>query len=106
METGTVHVLSWLRLAVEGAGAAVIAYGALGAAVRFVGAAVARAGVPPSIRLDFGRHLALGLEFQLGGDILSTAVAPTWDQIGKLAAVAIVRTALNYFLARELSESP
>jgi uncharacterized membrane protein len=38
----------------------------------------------------------------LGADVLATAVAPSWDDIGKLAAIAILRTALNYFLEREL----
>jgi len=40
----------------------------------------------------------------LGADILATAIAPTWDQIGKLAAIAVIRTALNHFLRRELEE--
>ena len=47
---------------------------------------------------------ALALEFQLGADILSTAVAPTWNEIGKLGAIAIIRTALNYFLSKEMKE--
>ncbi len=46
--------------------------------------------------------LGLALEFLLAADILSTAVAPTWDAIGKLAAVATIRTLLNYFLGQEL----
>jgi len=54
------------------------------------------------IRLTLARHLALALEFQLGADILSTTVAPTWDQIGKLRAIAVIRTGLNYFLMREM----
>lgn len=53
-------------------------------------------------RLTLGRSLALALEFLLGADILKTAVAPTWNDIGMLAAIAILRTALNYFLEREL----
>jgi len=53
-------------------------------------------------RLKFARYLALALELQLGADILSTAVAPSWDQIGKLSAIAVIRTALNYFLRQEL----
>lgn len=56
------------------------------------------------IRLTLARFLALALEFELGADILSTAVAPTWDQIGKLGAIAVIRTALNYFLTREMRE--
>ena len=54
------------------------------------------------IRLSLGRNLGLALEFLLGADILQTAVAPTWDDIGKLAAIAVLRTGLNYFLDREL----
>jgi uncharacterized membrane protein len=38
--------------------------------------------------------------FQLDADILSTAIAPSWDQIDKLAAIAIIRTGLNFFLSR------
>jgi uncharacterized membrane protein len=56
------------------------------------------------IRLILARYLALALEFQLGADILSTAIAPSWDQIGKLGAIAVIRTALNYFLTREMKE--
>ena len=44
------------------------------------------------------------MEFQLGADILSTAIAPSWEQIGKLGAIAVIRTALNYFLSREMRE--
>lgn len=54
------------------------------------------------IRLSLGRSLALALEFELGADILKTAVAPTWNDIGLLAAIAVLRTALNYFLEQEL----
>ncbi len=56
------------------------------------------------MRLGLGRYLALGLEFQLASDVLRTAVAPTLREIGELAAVAAIRTALNYFLAREIKE--
>lgn len=57
------------------------------------------------IRLSLGKSLAVGLELLLGADILNTAVAPSWDEIGKLAAIATIRTALNYFLERELKQS-
>jgi uncharacterized membrane protein len=52
----------------------------------------------------FSRYLSLALEFQLASDILSTAVAPSWDEIGKLGATAVIRTTLNYFLSREIQE--
>ena len=54
------------------------------------------------IRLTLGRSLALALELELGADILKTAVAPNWNDVGLLAAIAVLRTALNYFLEREL----
>jgi uncharacterized membrane protein len=57
------------------------------------------------IRLAFARYLTLALELQLAADILSTSVAPSWNQIGKLAAIAVIRTALNYFLNKELQHA-
>jgi uncharacterized membrane protein len=55
-------------------------------------------------RLTLARFLALALEFQLAADVLATAVSPSWTQIGKLGAIAVIRTALNYFLAQEIKE--
>lgn len=92
-----------LVVIVEAAGAVVIGVGAVTAFVLFVIAILRRdtAGFV-KVRLLLGRFLALGLEFQLASDVLTTAVAPTFEEIGKLAAIAAIRTALNYFLAREI----
>ena len=57
------------------------------------------------VRLTLGRFLALGIEFQLASDILTTAVSPTFDDIGMLAAIAAIRTLLNYFLAQEIERA-
>ena len=57
------------------------------------------------VRLLLGRFLAIGLEFQLASDILGSAVSPTFDEIGKLGAIAGIRTALNYFLAKEIEKA-
>jgi uncharacterized membrane protein len=54
------------------------------------------------IRIKFGSSVAVALELLLGADVLATAVAPNWNDIGQLAAIAVIRTALNYFLEREL----
>ena len=66
-----------------------------------------RRGLPQDIkvevRLSLGRWLALGLEFALAADILRTAVAPTWRDIGQLAAIAVLRTGLNYSLELEIA---
>ena len=52
----------------------------------------------------FARWLIAGLTFQLAADILGTAVTPSWDEIGRLGAIAVIRTFLNFFLERDLKE--
>jgi uncharacterized membrane protein len=52
----------------------------------------------------FARWIVLALEFALAADIVRTAVAPTWDDIGRLGAIALIRTALNYFLEKDMQE--
>jgi uncharacterized membrane protein len=54
------------------------------------------------IRIHFGTWLSLALEFQLGADIVATTVAPSLEDLGQLALIAIIRTFLNYFLSKEL----
>jgi uncharacterized membrane protein len=54
------------------------------------------------IRLNFGIWLVLALEFQLAADILSTTYNSTFESLGKLGIVALIRTFLNYFLSQEL----
>lgn len=56
------------------------------------------------IRIQLGTSIVLSLELLLGADILQTAVAPSWDDIGQLASIAAIRTTLNYFLEKELKE--
>ena len=52
--------------------------------------------------LGFGVWLLLGLEFELAADIIRTAIAPSWADIGQLGAIAVIRTFLNYFLERDV----
>lgn len=88
---------------VEAAGAVVIFVGALLAFVQFIAVGLRRRNADAFVlvRLRLGRFLALGLEFQLASDILRTAVSPSFQELGKLASI---RTALNFFLAREIRE--
>lgn len=58
-----------------------------------------------TIRLRLGRWLSLALEFLVAADILRTAVAPTWDEIGKLAAIVALRTVLNFFLQQDIDRA-
>jgi uncharacterized membrane protein len=62
-------------------------------------------GIRRAAWLGLARWLLLGLEFMLAADIVRTAIAPTWDDIGMLAAIAVIRTFLNYFLERDMKEA-
>jgi uncharacterized membrane protein len=103
MEEHLVTAVGYPKLAVEAVGAAIVGFGALATvAVYFLSLFGIRKRSYTEIRLFLGRYLALGLEFQLGSDILSTAVAPTIAEVKILAAIAVIRTALNYFLSKEI----
>ncbi|TCJ40942.1 DUF1622 domain-containing protein [Parafrankia sp. BMG5.11] len=109
----------WIReftlatsLVVEGIAALIVAFAVAEAVARLVMSIPRHSGAAPGhvshgakeeIRLRLGRWLALALELLLGADILRTAVAPTWSEIGQLAAVAAIRTLLNFFLQREIA---
>jgi uncharacterized membrane protein len=103
----------YLATGVEAAAGLIIAFAAIQAAIRafplfFTRGDNAQGLQEPkteTIRLRLGRWLALALEFELGADILRTAIAPTWAQIGQLAAIATIRTLLNYFLQKEIDRA-
>lgn len=100
-------VAPWLAHIAEACSVLVILYGVIRALLAFVlavGRTRGRAAPPTVIRLDLGRSLALGLEFLLAADILETAVAPSAEVLAELAAVAVIRTGLNYFLSKELEQ--
>jgi uncharacterized membrane protein len=94
-----------LRAALETTAIVIVAIGAAVTLWRLVGAALARRHLSfNAIRLDMARYLALGLEFLLAADIVLTTIDPDWSTLGELAVIAAIRTALNFFLAREMRE--
>jgi uncharacterized membrane protein len=58
--------------------------------------------VKKDVFVRFASWILLSLEFALAADIVDTAISPTWDAIGRLAAIAVIRTFLNYFIERDL----
>lgn len=90
---------------IEACGAVVIMIGAVVAIAKFV-VALSRRSINQfsAVRLTLARFLVLGLEFQLAADVLRTAISPSFEEIGKLAAIATIRTVLNYFLNREIAQ--
>lgn len=104
-EAWVIQAVQWLKLLIETVGATTVGIGMLLAVWQFARmVALREANDYNRIRLTLSRYLALALEFQLGADILSTAIAPSWQEIGKLGAIAVIRTGLNWFLSREMVE--
>jgi len=106
LETTVRDALGYVIPVIEAIGAAVIA---AGVAIAIGSYLLALIGVRPvtyeQVRLQLARAIALGIEFQLASDVLGTAVSPTFEQIGRLAAIAGIRTLLNYFLAQEIERA-
>lgn len=105
IEESVIWLVQWLKLGVEIIGAGLVAVGVVIAVVELARHFFTGGGSDfTRVRLVLARYLALALEFQLGADILTTAIAPSWEQIGKLGAIAIIRTGLNFFLAMEMKQ--
>ena len=98
-----------IALGVELISALLIAYGALEAVISLLFRTAKTADWKPykrrrQIFVRFGTWMLLGLEFQLAADVVRTAISPTWTDIGQLAAIAGIRTLLNYFLEKDIKE--
>lgn len=103
VEGTIIAIVRWVKLGVEIFGAGLVTLGVCLAIAHLMRTLAAREPADfTKTRLILARHLALALEFELGADILGTAISPSWDQIGKLGAVAVIRTGLNFFLSMEL----
>ncbi len=108
METLFETVANYVALAAEVCCVACIAIGLVKAVFR----ALVNAGKPWEVMRGvrrqmwtrFASWILLSLEFALAADIVRTAIAPTWEDIGKLGAIAVIRTALNYFLERDIED--
>jgi len=57
-----------------------------------------------AIRLKLGSYLVLALEFFIAGDIVKTIITPTWESLGILGAIVVIRTILSYFLTKDLKK--
>ena len=93
---------------IEAAAVLVVAFGAAEAFVGLVRLLVRSSyghGDRKAIWRRFGTWLLLGLEFALAADIIDSVLSPTWEDIGQLAAIAVIRTFLNYFLEKDLEKT-
>ena len=102
------EVSQGVALGLEAISVLMILLGAVEALGRILVPLVHRAATQGRLRaawLSLARWLVLGLEFMLAADIVRTAIAPSWDDIGMLAAIAVIRTFLNFFLERDMKEA-
>lgn len=92
-----------IAFGVEAVAALIIAYGAAEALIGLLASIRSWThGGRKQVWHRFGMWLILGLEFMLAADIVRTAISPTWQQTGQLAAIAIIRTFLNFFLEKDI----
>jgi uncharacterized membrane protein len=107
MEHGLKQFAEYIALGVEIFALLFVAYGAAEAVLRSLGPSFGRP-APHDWRkkvwVSFGMWLLLGLQFALAADIVRSVILPTWTDIGQLAAIAAIRTFLNYFLERDLEK--
>jgi uncharacterized membrane protein len=105
METALHASAALLSQFLEAATLVLLTLGALLAVKNLIGGAIARL---PADQLalhawqGLSRWIMVGLEFLLASDLVSTVVAPSWDELGRLATIAAIRTLLGYFLGRDL----
>jgi uncharacterized membrane protein len=109
MEEMLRELAAYTALGVEAIAVGVIAFGALETLVVLIGrltGLTSRAQYWRRAMFErFGRWLLLGLQFALAADIVRSVISPTWNDIGQLAAIAVIRTFLNHFLEKDLEEA-
>lgn len=72
--------------------------------LRLMWTAPGNAHAAQAVWIRYSRWLVAGLTFQLAGDIVETSMTPTWEDIGRIGAIALIRTFLNFFLERDQGE--
>jgi uncharacterized membrane protein len=95
--------ISLVALAFEVAGVATILFGSLAATVDY--ARTFRAGdkAYEQYRANLGRSILLGLEWLVAGDIIHTVtLQPSYDSLGILSIIVVIRTFLSFSLQVEI----
>jgi len=106
MEALLHEIAHYVALVVEAIAILIIAIGSIEALVNIFRALSRASGMQKrTVWLEFAGWLVAALTFQLAADIVNTSFSPTWDEVGRLAAVAAIRTFLSYFLDREVENT-
>lgn len=106
MEALLHEIAHYVALGVEAIAILIIAIGSIEALVNLFRTLSRTSGVQKrQVWLEFAGWLVAALTFQLAADIVNTSFSPTWDEVGRLAAVAAIRTFLSYFLDLEVENT-
>jgi uncharacterized membrane protein len=107
MREGLTFIVEYAVLIIHAMALVIIVIGTIEAFLRSIRAIFSSSATGHQFRgvyVQYARWLVGGLTFQLAADILETSIAPTWDEIGRVGAIAVIRTFLNFFLERDLAE--
>ena len=87
---------------IEYVGVAAILLGIVIAIARYAGEWRAK-NAYERFRANLGRGILLGLEFLVAADIIATVTSPlSWESVGLLAAIVLIRTFLSMSLETEI----
>ena len=56
------------------------------------------------IRIDLAQGIMLGLEFKIGSEVLRSVIVTNWEELGRLAAIIVLRSLLTLLLHWEIGE--
>ena len=85
IESAIITLVQWLKLCVETLGAGIVGVGVCVALTQLIRTVASRQPAEfNAVRLTVARYLALALEFELGADILGTAISPTGPSISPI----------------------
>lgn len=100
--------VEWIVPAIQAVGVIIVLWGVIEALLALVRRGWrrltgnrARPGLG-AIRISIGRKLVLSLEFFIASDIIQTVVVPTWESLGTLAGIVVIRTVIAYFIEYEM----
>jgi uncharacterized membrane protein len=95
-------------LIIHGMALVIIAAGTIQAFLRGVRAIIGLSATGDPFHSSFTQYvrwLVSGLTFLIAADILALGIDPTWDKIGQLGAISVIRAMLNFFLERDLASA-
>src|SRR3712207_9057856 len=98
--------MHWLAMIIEIAGVSIIVVGALVATAMFLHGGLRTVGWSAAFRIfraNLGRGILLGLELLVAADIIGTvALTPSFESLGVLAVIVLIRTFLSFSLEVEI----